>query len=187
MHEPRKSLWFLAILPPADVENAVRALQAELAERFAVRRGLKIPVHITLEPPFRLPPDEADALCARLKEFFGKKDSFMLELKNFGVFREDVLFIDVVPNLALLELQQELSAFLRAPPATIDTAPRHAGFKPHLTVANRDVPPPVHRKIWREFRHRPFYARFEVRDVALLRHDGKFWQSHASFALAQKL
>lgn len=180
------TLWFLAILPPADVSSRVRDIQQEIADNFGPRRAMKIPVHITVEPPFRRDATDADWMYERLSAFFATESAFVLELRDFGAFRDDVIFIDVAANLQLLEMHQRLSDCLRAQPAIIETAPFHTGYKPHMTVANRDVEPDVHRHIWNEFKTRKFYARFPVTEINLLRHDGKEWHIYRQFALRRE-
>jgi 2'-5' RNA ligase len=177
-----KTLWFIALLPPDTVTEKVRAVQHEIADRFGPKSILKIPVHITLEPPFRLDDAEEPRLDALLRKFFATKENFSLKLKNFGSFRENVVFIEVAPSLPLLEIHGELSGLLRAD-AIVKTAPWQGGYTPHMTVANRDVTPEAHHHIWREFNTRKFYAEFSVEDIALLRHDEKLWQVHRRFPL----
>ncbi len=144
---------------------------------------MRIPVHITVEPPFRRDAADADWMCERLSAFFSGEQEFEVELRDFWAFRDDVIFIDVTANLQLLEMHQRLSDIMRAAPAIIETAPFHTGYKPHMTIANRDVEPETHRRIWNEFKARKFYARFPVGAVTLLRHDGKEWHIYKQFAL----
>ncbi len=181
----QKTLWFIAIIPPDDVAEKVRAIQQEIAGRFGPRSSLKIPVHITLEPPFRLHDAEEPQLDILLRNFFATKEEFSLELRNFGSFRENVVFIEVTPSLPLLEMHDQLSELLRGPAAIVKAAPWHGGYTPHMTVANRDVTPEAHERIWREFNTRKFYAAFPVQEVALLRHhpEEKLWQVHRRFLL----
>ena len=147
---------------------------------------MRIPVHITVEPPFRRDATDAEWMSERLAAFFATENSLELELRGFGAFRDDVIFIDVAANLGLLEMHQRLSDMLRAPPAIIEAAPFRTGYKPHMTIANRDVEPETHRRIWNEFKARKFYARFPVSAVTLLRHDGKDWHIYKQFALRRE-
>lgn len=164
------SLWFLAILPPDDVAGRVRAVQQEIADRFGPRKILKIPVHVTLEAPFRLDDANAARMTEHLRDFFAKQPAFSVELRNFGTFRQSVVFIEVVPNLELLELHNRTSAFLREEHAYIHERPWQQGYTPHVTIANRDVTPHAHRGIWAEFNTRRFYAKFAVTEIHLLHH-----------------
>jgi len=178
-----RTLWFVAILPPADIAEKVRSVQQEIAERFGPRRALRLPPHITVEPPFRLDDAEEPTLRRVLGEFLGQQRSFDLALRNFGSFRDDVIFLEIAPNLALLELQGALSKFMRGDAAIIQEPPFHEGYTPHMTVANRDVTPPIHHRIWDEFNTRKFYAEFRVERLTLMRHDGTQWHRHADFSL----
>jgi len=177
-----KILWFIAILPPEDTTEEIRKIQHEIKNRFGPSRALRIPVHITLESPFRYGDTPSFTFGENLKKFFSTINSFPLELRNFGSFRDDVIFIEVTPQLALLELHEKLSLFLRE--NNIATGDFHkAGYTPHVTIANRDVDPHTHHEIWKEFNTRKFYAKFDVDSVALLFHDGSHWQIHQRFFL----
>lgn len=160
-------------------------MQQEIADRFGPRRILKIPVHLTLEPPFRYDEQYESEMSARLEKFFSTHRGFSLELRNFGSFRNDVVFIEVAPALPLLELQADLAKFLREETGIVGGTPWHGGYTPHVTVANRDVNPPTHARIWNEFNTRKFYAIFDVADVVLLKHDEveKMWRVHRRFPL----
>lgn len=172
----RSGLYFIAILPPDDVAEKIRLVQHEIADRFGPRRALLIPVHITLESPFRYPAESKANLEQMLGEFFSGKKPFELELRNFGTFRQDVIFIEVSPSLPLLELHLALSNYLRSEKHIVGKPSWHGGYTPHLTVANRDVTPQDHQLIWKEFNTRKFYAKFSVSAVCLLEHDETSWQ-----------
>jgi 2'-5' RNA ligase len=180
-----KALWFIAIVPPEDVIAQVRDLQHEIAERFGPRRALALPPHITMEAPFRYPEERWPNADKLLKEFFRGEASFEIVLRNFGSFRDDVIFLEVVPNLALLELHGRLSSFMRGEAAVISEPPLHPAYTPHMTIANRDVTPRAHHLIWQEFNTRKFFARFAVAAVSLLRHDGKNWHIQRSYPLRE--
>ncbi len=182
----KKSLWFVAVLLPDEVVSQVRALQQEIADRFGPSRALRLPPHITVEAPFRLGDGEGDRLVGELTRFLAQRSVFALNLKNFGYFRDDVVFIEVAANLALLELHNDLRDFLRGEAGFIKAPPLHPGYTPHLTLANRDVSPEQHAAIWREFAHRKFHARFDVTDLCLMRHNGASWDTFERFPLLRK-
>jgi 2'-5' RNA ligase len=181
----KKSLWFVAIIPPEEIFGQIRSIQQEIADRFGPRRILKIPVHLTIEAPFRHENGAGTPLDFLLRDFFAAKTRFSLELRNFGSFRQDVVFIQVEPSLPLLEIQSQLGVFLRTETSTIRGEPWHGGYTPHITVANRDVTPEAHQRVWREFKTRKFYAAFDVTEIVLLRHDEKLWQVHHRFPLRE--
>lgn len=179
----QQPLWFIAILPPEAVAQKIKDIQQEIADRFDPKRILKMPAHITVEPPFRYEDTGARHLEERLAPFFSEREAFGLQLRNFGTFRQDVVFIEVAPSLPLLELHAQLSDFLRVQTGIVKHEPWHGGYTPHVTVANRDVTPQAHERIWREFNTRKFYAEFQVSEIALLRHDEKIWHVQRRFPL----
>lgn len=179
----QQPLWFIAILPPEAVAQKIKDIQQEIADRYGPRRILKMPAHITMEPPFRYEDNGEIRLADRLAPFFSERETFRLQLRNFGTFRQDVVFIEVSPSLPLLELHAQLSDFLRGQTAIVKKEPWHGGYTPHVTVANRDVTPEAHERIWREFNTRKFYAEFQVSEIVLLRHDDKLWHVERHFPL----
>jgi 2'-5' RNA ligase len=181
-----KSLWFVAVLLPDDVVTQVRALQQEIADHFGPSRALRLPPHITVEAPFRLNDCEGERLVGDLAQFLSGRSAFDLTLKNFGYFRDDVVFIEVAANLSLLELHNDLRDFLRGEAGFIKVPPLHPGYTPHLTLANRDVSPQQHAAIWRNLAGRKFHARFQVHEMCLLRHNGASWDTFERFPLRQE-
>lgn len=181
-----KTLWFVAVLLPEETVAAVRQVQQQIADTFGPRRAMRLPPHITVEAPFRLPDEDAQRLIEALAAFFSKKRQFQLTLKDFGYFRDDVVFIQVAPSLELLELHNELQDFLRGPAGFIHAPPLHPGYTPHLTIANRDVTPKQHAAIWKSLAGRKFHASFCVSELCLLRHNGASWDTAQKFGLLQK-
>lgn len=181
-----KALWFVAVLPPQETVAAVRALQQEIADHFGPRRAMRLPPHITVEPPFRLADADSPQLGEALSVFFADKHAFHITLRDFGYFRDDVVFVHVAPSLELLEMHHALQQFLRGPAGIIKTAPLHPGYTPHLTLANRDVTPKQHAAIWRSLASRKFHATFEVSELCLMRHNGASWDTAQKFALLKK-
>ncbi|AFM12281.1 2'-5' RNA ligase family protein [Turneriella parva] len=181
-----KTLWFVAVLLPDEAVAKVRAVQQEIADTFGPRRAMRLPPHITVEAPFRLPDEVAPKLTDALADFFATKTEFQLTLKDFGYFRDDVIFIQVAPSLELLELHNELQEFMRGPAGFIHAPPLHPGYTPHLTIANRDVTPKQHAAIWRGLAGRKFHASFPVVELCLMRHNGASWDTAQKFALQRK-
>lgn len=177
------SLCLIAIIPPHEVVDRVRAVQQEIADNFGPRRILKVPVHITLEPSFRIDIDDLPRLAETLAVFAKKEPAVPIELKNFGCFRQDTVFIQVTYSQPLIETQKRLSEILRDKSGFIAHPARYLGYYPHVTVANRDVNPEEFKQVWAEFTSRKFHSRFDLTEISLLCHDGNLWQIHARFPL----
>jgi 2'-5' RNA ligase len=80
-----KSPWFIAVIPPEDIQEAVTALKREAAARFESRHALKSPPHVTLIPPFVATLDEISSL----EGFFGRfrRRPISLFAKFIGIFQ----------------------------------------------------------------------------------------------------
>lgn len=170
-----KTLWFVAVLLPDEAVAAVRRVQQEIAETCGPRRAMRLVPHITIEPPFRLADSQTPRLLETLERFFSSQPQFDLVLKDFGYFRDDVIFVQVAPCLELLELHARLSNYLRNDSGIISGPPMREGYTPHLTLANRDVTPRQHAAILRLLSGRRFHAAFSVHEICLMRHNQDSW------------
>ena len=56
-------------------------------------------------------------------------------------------------------------------------------FKPHMTVAFRDLRKPHFQLAWNEFNNRKFKETMLVDSLALLKHNGKVWKISARIPL----
>ena len=74
-----------AIVPPEDVSEKIEDLKKQFAANFDTLKALKVPVHITLYPPFKATMDMEEKL-KHLKQWAADQDIFELCLKNFDFF-----------------------------------------------------------------------------------------------------
>jgi len=179
-----ESLYFIAILAPLAVAEQVTAIKNEFAQRFESRHGLKLPPHITLQPPFNYHFDKLEALKNALSLHFKQHSYIRVVLNDFGCFakrRNPVIFIKLQENHFLQAFHHELMRMLRE--TGFPNIKTSLEFHPHMTIAHRDLSRPKFREAWSEFKHRTFYAEFEVSAIHLLQHDGKFWIPVAEFSL----
>jgi 2'-5' RNA ligase len=179
-----ESLYFIAILAPPDIAERVTAIKNEIAERFESRHALKLPPHITLQPPFLMNIERLESLKGDLTNHFRKFSSTKLVLDNFGNFRKrrnPVIFIQVKNNSQLAELHKKLMLFLRK--TGFHEEKTSLEFHPHMTVAHRDLSQHNFRKAWREFQNKFFNMEFVARSVHLLKHDGEKWTPILEFEL----
>lgn len=166
---------FVALVPPPDLGQRARALQREAVERYGSRAALRSPPHITLQPPFPWPRDRQAALDACLDRFAADREPFPVEIDGFGAFPPRVVFLQPRSSPALSALQRDLADRLAAELAIVD---RHRGrpFRPHLTLAFRDLDRAGFARAWADWGDRPFRAEFWAGALALLCHDGRVWQ-----------
>lgn len=182
---PGTNLYFIAIIPFKELRQKVTELKRDIATRFHSMKALKVVPHITLKAPFKLQILNHEAL---LKWFDGVKlptQPFMVSLYGFGAFKNahsPVIFVNPVANIPLILLQREIvNSFKVIAPALTHLVDKN--FKPHMTIAYRDLTPANFEKAWEEYRNKKFEGQFEINAVHLLQHNGSQWNIIASKAL----
>ena len=180
------NLYFIAIVLPNELSRKVIQVQNEIAERFESSKALKVLPHITLKAPFGLPAFAHNHVLDWFSELLIDIQPFQLELENFGAFKNlkhPVIFIKPGANEALSILQKIIiQEFYR----TFDDVEMNGTeliFKPHITVAYRDLQPEMFNKAWPEFKNREFSGLLHVNSFQLLKHDGKSWHIIQRFDL----
>ena len=171
-----KSLYFVAIEPQQELIEKIKEIQKDFAVRFNSVKSFHHFPHITLVPPFHFEDEQT-----LMSSFFTSalpKLSFSLRLENFGTFhhsKSPTIFIQILENSILTEV---FNAFQH-------TSPFHSPypFRPHLTVAFRDLDFENHQKAWSEYQFTKFNAIFKVRSIRLYKHVDKKWQMLAERTL----
>lgn len=179
----RLERYFLAIIPPAQIQEEVKEIKCHFDEAYGCRAPLRSPAHITLQMPFRLKPEKEEKLIDSLTHFAQKQPAFRVALKDFGCFEPKVIFINVVKNEVVKALQKALVTYLRKSLGIFHADYKDQGFNPHITVAFRELKRPTFYQAWEEFREKSFQADFHVRSFWLLRHDGRKWQVQQEISL----
>ncbi|HKL35353.1 MAG TPA: 2'-5' RNA ligase family protein [Salegentibacter sp.] len=174
------ALYFLAIIPSEEISKRIKSLKLEIAEKYNAKHALKLPAHITLQIPFKIPETEEKKLIASLKSFAENQESFPLNLKDFGRFGQKVIFINIEDHKELISLHADLQEILH----NNFSLKKHETFSkihPHITLASRDLHYKQFPKAWEDFKSRSFAASFTVESFSLLKHDGKVWHRHRDF------
>ncbi len=170
-----QSHYFLALIPPADIQADATALKHYFREHYHSQAALKSPPHITLQAPFTWPDEERDRLLTTLAAFRPSMLPVPLRLSGFGAFPPRVIFLAVKQTRELIQLQADLQTYLADTLGIIDPRSHERPFHPHLTVAFRDLKPAAFHQAWPEFAHKPAEYAFVATAIALLRHTGREW------------
>ena len=169
----KKQLYFFAILPANDISEKLDAIRLEVSQKYRCYAALKPPVHITLYPPFR--DSGLEKRFSLMQSWIQRQPVFDIELKGFNFFKNPehpVVYADVIKNKQLMQLQSGLKKHIRR----FVPAPRESySFKPHITIAYRDIKSEIFPDIINDFNKRTFKASFTADTVYLLKHDGKKW------------
>jgi 2'-5' RNA ligase len=182
---PGISKYFIAVVPPAPIHEQAWQWKEYFKIEFNSKAALNSPPHITLHMPFEWKTEKEVKLIDQLTIFSATQKPFELELKNFGSFPPRVIFINVVDNHALTQLQASLSRFCKTELNLFNANRLDQPYHPHLTVAFRDLKKTVFPKAWAFVKDLDFDAHFTCQELVLLKRNGKEWQEIKSFTLAK--
>jgi 2'-5' RNA ligase len=198
--------YFIALLPPENVQDAVTRIQQQFADCYASHKALNSPPHITLQPPFEqtntsvLGQADLSALArslgvssggsthpiATLEQFLAnfaaEHQPVPIQLSGFAAFAPRVIYINVLKTPELLALQAALLEKLERQLGIVQPTAKNRPFAPHITVAFRDLTPENFQAGWAKFQHQLFQYEFTVPALTLLVHRDRRWLISANFA-----
>jgi 2'-5' RNA ligase len=183
MNPNHPSLFFIALLPPAEVQEIATKIKLEFAELYNSRAALKSPPHVTLQPPFPWQGERVPDLDRCLQDFTRERASIPMTLENFKAFKPRVIYIDVHKTPELVTLQKQLLEVLEFELNLIDSVSKSRPFSPHLTVGFRDLTREHFQKAWANFQERKLFYQFTVDRLTLLLHNGQRWEVHREYVL----
>ena len=178
---PKKSLYFIAVLPDEKFLNQVLEIKKYIQERYFSSHALRSPGHITLHMPFKWREDRAGMLVKTLAKFVEGRAKFEVNLNGFQAFAPKVIYINVEENEELSDLYADLGKIARVKLKLLNADFKGRGFNPHMTVAFRDLKPAIFKQAWSEFETREIKHAFEVSSVVLLKHNGINWDVFRKF------
>jgi len=174
----QKSLYFIGIAPPKSIRSEVRNFKEQLASEFGTSYALKNPSHITLQKPFEFSSKSEKRLVRKLKNFSQFVFPLKVKLAGFGHFDKRVLYIDVEDNQALNGLYYSLRSFLHH---ELDFSEGELGnnlFKPHMTLANKDLKPVTFDKLWPIYSKATYEREFFLTHMVLYKQINQVWVEH---------
>lgn len=180
---PSQSLWFIALLPPPDLQAQITQIKQDFCDRYQSRAALKSPPHITLYPPFQWPLTTIAEVKTLLQNFAQTRSAFPITLQGYGAFPPRVIYIDVRPSPVLNLIHQDLLTALDQTLNLRDPRESQRPYRPHLTVAFRDLQRSHFHRAWSEYRDRPFQTEFQATHLTLLSHTQHRWICHQDFPL----
>ncbi len=179
-----KQRFFIALVPPLEIEQQITQIKLYFAEHYNTRGALNSPPHVTLQPTFEWLAEDIPKLEQTLKDFATKRLSIPVTLSGFAAFAPRVIYADVVKSPQLLEIQKDLMSYIEANLGIVDRLSQSRPFVPHMTVAFRDLTQENFQTAWLEFKDRSLHFEFTVAALTLLLHDGSRWNISNQFPLS---
>ena len=125
-----KQRFFIALVPPLDIEQQITEIKQYFADRYNSSRALQSPPHITLQPPFEWPTTDVRKLEESLNTFAAKRLSIPVTLLGFAAFAPRVIYVDVVKSPPVLELQKDLMSYIEENLGIVDRLSQTRPFVP---------------------------------------------------------
>ncbi|MEG4443152.1 2'-5' RNA ligase family protein [Microcoleus sp. AT9_B5] len=180
---PSKQRFFIALVPPPDIEQHITEIKLYFAEHYNSRGALNSPPHITLQPTFECLAEDVPKLEESLNQFSANRLSIPVTLSGFAAFAPRVIYVDVVKSPELLEIHKDLMSYIEANLGIADRVSQTRPFVPHMTVAFRDLTEENFQTAWLEFAGRSLHFEFTASALTLLLHDGSRWNISKQFPL----
>lgn len=178
-----KQLFFIAILPPLEIQRSADRIKHYFAEVYNSKAALKSPPHITLQPPFYWETDRLEELKTVLAKYTKQQAFIPIVLDGFAVFKPRVVYINVRKTPELLAAQKELMQQLEFYLNIVHRASTRP-FAPHMTVGFKDLTKANFYRAWEEFKDKSFHAIFTTAKLSLLQFNGNRWQIDTEFYLS---
>lgn len=176
-----KNLFFIALLPPQEIQDYANEIKQYFAQSYNSRHAQKSPPHITLQPPFEWSLDALPVLEQSLRAFAQTRTAVPISLNGFGAFVPRVIYINVLKTPELLAVQTDLMAYLEESLGIVHEVSKKRPFSPHMTVAFKDLTKQNFRAAWPEFQHQELKFEFMASHLTLLMHDRSRWNISSEF------
>ena len=146
------------------------------------RSGHRTVPHITLVPPFAAPDVSRTELFHLLDSVAASTQSFEGICEGFGAFGDRTVYARVLPDSCWDTLRASLyrESSVRLPGLL---PPARNPFTPHITVANRDIPPGTVPAALEYFHALDFHAGFPVDHLTLFCRNSDHWDVAGSVNL----
>jgi 2'-5' RNA ligase len=160
--------YFIAIILPSPVYEKAEVIKQELYADHGLKGALRSPAHITLHRPFQWKEEKEGKLVEGLAAFRSGLHP-TIQLSGFDVFDDRVIFINLKQDDELAALHTALALHCKRNLLLFNEADDSRGFRPHVTIASRDLKKNKFNELWPAFRERPFEEQFKCAEFHLLK------------------
>ncbi|WP_432916601.1 2'-5' RNA ligase family protein [Treponema socranskii] len=180
---------FIGVLVPENLLVPLEACRAWMRARFGCKSGQGTPLHITLVPPFYLDENFSErnllkTLAEAASAWGAKRQTLCCAVNGFGAFSSRTIFAHVEPSSEWTALRTLVyDSLLAKCPGTAKRDMRT--FVPHITLANRDIPPGAIEDALSYFDSLDLHESFDVRSITLFAMRGGTWTERETFAMTE--
>ena len=170
-----ESLYFIAVLPPPNIQEQITKTKLEVAEKFGSRHALRSPPHITLHMPFKWKEKRLRELFQMMELINTDLEPFEIQLMDYDFFEPRVVFIDVVKSKSLNKLQAQVVNLCRQELKLDNANYKNFPFHPHVTIGFRDLRKRMFYEAKKYYEKQSIHFSFLADQISLLKHNGKEW------------
>lgn len=128
--------YVIVCLIKGEAQRFHEKLVIDVCYKFKVKPQ-RIPMHITLKAPFEI--GDISEIEKVTKEFAEKSKSCSIKIKDYGCFRENVIFMDVEPSYEAVEVHDKYMDVLKNVPNLEWSRNEGKGRKFHCTVVSKKI------------------------------------------------
>lgn len=170
---------FIGVLVPEDITLTLEDCRRYMNEAYGCKSGYGTPIHVTLVPPFHLPEEYSTAslIQAIQNDILPSAQELKFDghVHNFDAFGDRTIFAKVNCDEKWTALRDKvLEAVLNAAPGC--TKKDQRPFQPHLTIANRDIPPGVSNKVLEVMNELDLVEDFPVDNITIFERKNSKWE-----------
>lgn len=181
-----QKLYFIAIVPSEPVYSFAQQQKEYFAKAYNSKAALRSPPHITLHMPFQYKEHKEEKIIQALELLSKEHRSFSLDIDGFGAFEPRVIYLTVEKTNEIARLQHAVGETMKTQLNLFNANYKDQVFRPHLTVAFRDLRKQKFTEAWQEFKDKSYRQSIDIHTFSLLKHNGKAWEIHREFGLALK-
>jgi len=176
-----EGLYFVALLPPEKVQEEINLIKRDFHRKYASGHALRSRPRIGVHMAVKRKDTKRAELSDWLERVTAETSTFEIALDGFGAFPPKVIYMDVMKSDDLWSFRQKTVHAMRTQLSLLNADYKNLPFKPHITVAFRDLRKNMFVKAWDHYRDQLFDATFTIDDVVLLKHNGLNWEIYQRF------
>ncbi|MCO5229736.1 MAG: 2'-5' RNA ligase family protein [Chitinophagales bacterium] len=182
--KPQTQLYFIALLPEPEIERELYQFKIDLFEKYGYKVSLKSPAHITLIPPFSWSIQQAEEIRKIFLQYSVQSSSFDINIQGFDTFGDKVFYAKPICPQEIFDLQKDIFQYFK--PYLSEKLQNQFHFRPHITIANRDIVSNELPQIIAEFNAKSYYRQTKVSEITMFRHDGSKWVIESQLPLKSR-
>lgn len=175
--------FFIGVSAPESVAARVHEFRLWVGQHYGCKSGFQTPPHVTLVPPFfAAGPETLDEIEKSLGEFSMTMRGFKTRLEGFDAFGDRTVFISPVSDPAWEAAHRAIYQKLgHDMPGLIQ--PDKRPFRPHMTIANRDIPAGTSGEMLSYLRSVGMSVEFPVDNISLYEFINGVWRERCRWPL----